>query len=236
MLAASAIMTLAGRNLNDEGAVRWTLPELCDWINEAVKAILLAKPSAYSQPVVLNLQSGTLQSLLTAHLSLLRVTRNITATGSPPVGGRIIRPTTRDALDASSPYWHVSSSVPFQKEVRQYVYDEENPREFYVYPGNNGTGMIEALVSMLPTPVSAAVGSKNPTDVAAYAVDVGLTDLYQAPVLDYVLFRAFSKDDPAGNPAGATAHFQAFAAAIGMKTQVEASNSPNANPMAKGSQ
>lgn len=223
-LTAASIMTLVGRNLSDEDAVRWTLPELCGWINEAVKAIILAKPSACASQIALSLQAGTLQAIGTGNLALLRLVRNLTSAGPPRVGGRIITPTSRETLDAQEPYWHDPSKVRYRKEARQFVYDEENPLNFYVYPGNDGTGLVEALVSKLPTAIAA---SGDPALLASYEQDVGLQELYQPPILDYVLFRALSKDDTVANATGATMHYQAFATAIGLKIQVEGSNSPN---------
>ena len=222
-ITAAQVMTLAGRVLQDEDATRWTQPELADWINEAVKAILLAKPSAYSETVVLSLSEGTYQAIPSQYLSLLRVVRNITSEGPPRVGGRIIRVTTRDALDAQEPYWHDPTRTKYKKEVRQFVFDEEEPESFYVYPGNDGTGKVEAVVSSLPT----AIGSD-------YSQAIGLQDIYITPILDFVLFRAMSKDDEAGNPAGAIMHFQAFSAAVGLKVKVEGANSPNARPGVPG--
>jgi hypothetical protein len=64
--------------------------------------------------------------------------------------------------------------------------------------------------------------------LASYEQDIGLEDIYLSPVLDFVLFRAKSKDSDDGNPVGAVAHYQAFASAVGIKTQVEGANSPNA--------
>lgn len=230
-ITAAQVMKLAGRNLGDEDAVRWTLPELADLINEAVKAIMLAKPSANSVTDVVSLIAGTYQSIADGYLSLLRVVRNITTEGPPRVGGRIIRVTTRDALDAQAPYWHDPVQTPYKKEVRQFVFDEESPRSFYVYPGNDGTGKVEAVMSKLPT-VIAANGDMNA--LASYDQDIGLQDIYLSPILDYVLFRAMSKDDEAGNPAGSLAHYQAFATAVGLKVKVEGANSPNARPGVAG--
>lgn len=226
-VTAAHIMTLAGRVLGDEDATRWRLPELCAWINEAVKAILLAKPSAYSTTITIDLISGTYQPLSDDCLALLRLVRNIKAATAPLVGGRIIRVTTREALDAQAPYWHDPDHTPYKKEVRQFVYDEEAPRSFYVYPGNDGTGHVEAVVSKLPTLISP---SADEHALASYGQSIGLADTYLSPILDFVVFRAMSKDDVSANPLGAMAHYQAFAAAVGLKTQVEGANSPNSRP------
>ena len=49
MPKASEIMKLAGVQLLDEDHIRWPLTELADWVNDGVKAIVLAKPSASSK-------------------------------------------------------------------------------------------------------------------------------------------------------------------------------------------
>jgi hypothetical protein len=224
-IAASSILTAAGRILQDEAARRWTLPELTGWLNEAVKAVVLAKPSAASVTIALALDTGTLQTIGPDYVALLRIVRNLRSTDTPRVGGRVIRPTTRLSLDTSAPYWHDPADTPYAREVRQYLFDEEDPRSFYVYPGNDGTGAVEAVVAELPALV---VASGDAGAIGSYGQTIGLDDVYFGPLLDYTLWRAFSKDDPSVNMGRASAHYQAFATAVGLKTQVEAANSPNA--------
>lgn len=225
-VTAAEIMTKAGRVLNDENAVRWTLPELLDWINEGVSAIVLAKPSASSQTAVLSLVAGTWQQIGSSHLSLLRPVRNITSEGPPRVGGRVIRVTEGATLDAQAPDWHSQTQ---KKEVRQVVFDPSDPRSFYVYPPNDGTGKVEAIVSDLPATIAA---TGDASALASYATAIGLDDIYEVPLLDWVLWRAMSKDDEGGSPAGAMAHYQAFALALGVKTKVDAAKNPNAGAAA----
>lgn len=235
MTPAAEILIKAGVLLNDEDAVRWSLQELADWLNAGQKAIVLAKPSALSGSVVLELSEGTLQGLPplteeTRYIALLRLLRNITDIGPPRVGGRAVRDTTRDILDSAEPNWHDGSRVPFKPAVRQYVFDEANPREFYVYPGNDGTGLIEAVVSILPAKIVAAVetGPVDPTNIAHWATPIDLDPLYDDVLLDYILFRAYSRDDLAGNPGRAQAYYMSFANAVGLKIRTEAQTGPNA--------
>lgn len=218
------IITEAGIVLQDTDHVRWPVTELVRWINEAQRAIVLAKPSANSRSVVFPLIVGTLQSLTDAdHLLLLRITRNIKTEGPPRTAGRVIRATSRELLDASSPGWHISSDFCFKKEPRQYVYDEANPREFYVFPGNTGEGKVEAQVSVLPTMFT--ITDETP---ATYNTSIGLPEPYAPVILDYVAFRALSKDDIAADITRAQVHYRSFANALGIKVQAEAANSPNA--------
>ncbi len=231
MLKASELMALAAIQLLDEDHIRWPLAELAGWINEGVKAIVLAKPSAASATAALTLTQGTRQALPATvegktPIQLLGVNRNLASAATPRLGLRVIRTAARDQIDAQEPNWHNRSYVPYRKEVRQVIFDEQVPTEFYVYPGNDGTGIVEAAFSFLPTPVAPANGA-DASLLDSWAIDVGLPEPYSVPLLDYVLFRCHSKDDTAADAAKAQGHYQIFATAVGIKVQVESANNPN---------
>lgn len=223
-MKASDIMRLAGVVLLDEDYVRWPLSELAAWIDDGVAAIVSVKPSAASTTLDLNLVRGTKQTLPDDErvVQLLGIIRNA---GRDGAGGRMVRSTTRAEVDANEPRWHDPSYVPFRKEVRQFMFDENLQRTFYVFPGNDGTGVVEAAVSQLPQKVADQKSGEG-LDLDSWNVVVGIADFYQPPLLDYVLYRAFSKDDPAANASRATIHYQAFATALGIKSQVEKQTSP----------
>jgi len=255
MPTGKEIMSRAGVLLSDEKHVRWTLPELCDWVNEATRAIVLAKPSAFSKTVVVALTSGTRQAVPVngdpIPLMLIGITRNIIweppypdpnvfpplpppeqpAPGTivivdePRKAGRSIRRTDSLVLDSLTPNWHMPQRVQFTKEVRNYCFDELVPLEFQVYPGNDGTGFVEAKISFVPAPI-AATGDVNNVD--SYASQIGLPEPYSVPLLDYTLYRSQMKDDTDGAAGRSAIHYQQFASAIGMKVQVEKTHSPNA--------
>lgn len=230
MFTGQNIMERASVILNDEGFVRWKLPELCTWLNEGLSAIVLVKPSAKSVSRSLKLGEGTLQHIEAvagspAPLALLAITRNVKNEGPPRIGGRTIRATSGAILDAQEPYWHDPDRVRFAKEVRQYVFDEQNPLEFYVYPGNDGTGQVEAVIGVMPALLEPAA---EPDQISSYDSAVDLPPTYQAPLLDYVLYRAFSKDDTGLQPGRAQTHYNSFASSLGVKIQVEGASSPNA--------
>ena len=227
MPTGKEIMERADGLLNDEDRTRWPLSERADWLNEAVRAIILAKPSASSQTQLLTLVAGTLQSVPQAGnpkpLRIIDVVRNITSE-SPLTGGRVITPVGRNILDAQEPHWHDAAYIRRSKEVRHVIFDEDNPLQYYVYPGNDGTGKVEAVMSVIPTPLTASGDVDN---IESYTADIGLQDLYSVPALDYMLYRCFLKDDLQGNPGRATFHYGRFAEAVGIKTQVEGATSPN---------
>lgn len=229
MTTARDIMERAAILLNDTGFVRWTLAELCTWLNEAQLAVVLAKPSALSRSRVVTLSVGTWQQIATPdgepkRLALLDITRNLTAATPNRVGGRVIKPVSRQQLDAQNPNWHSTSAVAFSATVKHFTYDEQNPLEYYVYPGNDGTGMVEAVLSEQPALIEADGAA---TELASYETEIDLPEPYSVPIVDYVCSRAYAKDAPQGVSARANDHYAKFAAAVGLKIQVEGSSSPN---------
>jgi hypothetical protein len=243
MPTGTEIMTRAGVLLNDGDHSRWPLAELAEWINEGMRAIVLTKPSAFSHTVVVHLGVGTRQAVpatgTPVPLILIGLNRNIIYTPGvapsvgivdvpePREGGRMIRRADRKLLDSQSPNWHSTRSVKFTREVRNYTFDELVPLEFYTYPGNDGTGYVEAELGFSPPPL---VATGDPLLIASYGTALALPEPYSVPLLDYTLYRCEMKDD-LGAAAGRSAmHYQQFATAIGLKIQVEKSHSPNARP------
>jgi hypothetical protein len=224
-MLASKVITDASVILIDTELVRWPARELAGWLDHGVLSIITVKPSASSETIALSLARGTKQALPADQRirQLLDLTRNLG--GSNGAAGRAIRSVSRAELDGNQPNWHDPRYVPFKKEVRQFVFDEALPREFYVVPGNDGTGSVEAAVATLPERVVDRV-TANVDLAESYAIEVGIGDEYEPALLDYVLYRAFSKEDPAAAPARAVTHYQAFATAIGLQSQVETATSP----------
>lgn len=224
-MLASKIITDASVILMDVDFVRWPISELAGWLDHGVLSIITVKPSASSETIELSLDRGTKQKLPDDQRirQLLDLTRNLG--GANGAAGRAIRSVSRSELDGNEPNWHDPRYVAFRKEVRHFVFDETLPREFYVVPGNDGTGLVEAAVATLPERVVDRVTGDTDT-LASYELEVGIGDEYEPALLDYVLYRAFSKEDPAASPQRAITHYQAFATAIGLQTQVETATSP----------
>ena len=233
-VTGTQILTSAADLLFDKSYTRWTLPELVRWLNEAMRSIVLVKPSAKSGTMTISLALGTKQSVIAATglaepVQIIDIIRNMPETATSRLQSRTIKVVSRDLLDSENPHWHDSRETRFRREVRNACFDEQNPLEFFVYPGNDGTGKVEALVSQIPAEL---VATGDVDDLASYATEIDLPDIYSTPILDYVAYRAFSKDD-AGNPAGrATSHYQQYAAAIGLKIKVEGASSPNSRRVA----
>lgn len=213
-LTGTNIVTRARKILQDttSGGTRWLDAELLDWINDGQREIVLLKPNAYSTVENLTLVEGTRQALPASGLMLLSVIRNVS-------NGRVVRRVDRNILDSENPNWHAASA---SATVEHYTFDEDAPANFWVYPPqpSSGFGSVELIYS------------KSPEDLASLASVITLNDIYANVILDYVLYRAYSKDtDYAGNAQRAANHYQAFNNALGVRSQIDTISSPNANVM-----
>lgn len=223
---AKDILWSVRTTLQDANNRRWTLEELRVYINDGTKQIAYFKPSAVSKTKRIALASGTYQELPDGE-HMLRVIRNLTSADgvTPRVAGPVITPIDRSILDAQFANWHSTSVVPFSAIVTHVMADEMNPRVFYVYPGNDGNGAIEAIVSTMPTEVAAPA---NPLDIDSYTATIDLPGLYENVLRDYVLARAYEKDAAIPGAAQRSAAYrQAFNDAMGLKTQLEGVNNIN---------
>jgi hypothetical protein len=200
----NAILARASALLQDGSHIRWPLAELLDWLNDGQRDVVLHKPNAYVLNTALHLVAGTRQSLPLDGVQLLDIVRN--------VPGLAVRLVLREILDAQLPNWHGENAASL---VKHYCYADRDLKHFYVYPPNTGTGVVELIYSAAPP--DAAQGG-------VIAVD----DIYQSVLLDYILYRAYSKDtEYTADPARAASHYTAFANALGGKLKMEIGASPN---------
>ncbi len=132
-------------------------------------------------------------------------------------GKTAIRLVSRDALDTQEPNWHDPTVAGYSKHtniVKNYMYSEEDPRNFYVYPGVAGSAYIELVYSA------------NPATIAIDA-NLGVPDVFANAVLDYVLYRGYMKETETASQQRAATHYQLFLASVNGKTQIDDITSPN---------
>ena len=102
-------------------------------------------------------------------------------------------------------------------DALHYMFDPRDPKTFYVYPPALVTTQLDIVYSALPTDIT------EPADGATYTAvtgNLGVPDIFANAVLDYILYRAYSKDSEyAGNAQRAQAHYQAFANSMGIEVK-----------------
>lgn len=207
----------------DTSNIRWTTAELVFWVNDAQREISLLKPDATSTNTTITLATGTKQSIPAGGNRLLKIIRNMSAASSG-TGKTAIRLVSRDALDTQEPNWHDPTVTGYAKHgaiVKNYMYSEEDPRNFYVFPGVAGNAYIELVYS------------SNPTTIALDA-NLGVPDVFANAVLDYVLYRGYMKETETAEQQRASMHYQLFMTSLGSKTQIDAITSPNFTSSAPG--
>lgn len=219
-VTVQSVIDRAQAILQDTTGIRWpVVSELVLFVNDAQREIALLKPDASAVNATVTLATGTKQDIPTAGNRLLRVVRNMSA-ASGGTGKRAVRLVSREILDSQTPNWHdptVTGDAAHTSIVKHYVYDEQNPRNFYVYPGVSGSAYVEIIYSANPTTV-------------AQADNLSIPDIYANAVTDYVLFRAYTKDaEYAGNNQRASTHYNLFINSVTGKGQIDIITSPNSD-------
>jgi len=203
-MKVSDIIDRVSRILYDTTKVRWQEPELIDYINDAQMQVVLHRPDANSKNAAISLTTGnSKQTLPAGGIRFLRAVRNMGATGSTP--GKALTEVPRDLLDKEDIDWHTKTGT----EVLHYVFDDVDPKNFYVYPSVSSSWQIEIVYSATPTTVTASTDTLD------------LPDEYINPIMDWVLFRCYSKNSKAtGNQQRAMAHLQNFANELGVTMRI----------------
>jgi len=210
-MIANDIINEVSRQLNDVGKITWIETSLLEYINSAVEVIASFRPDASSIITTMQMVAGTKQTLPASALRLLEVTRNMGSAGTTP--GRVIRGVEHEAISLFNSNWHSQAQVV---EVKNYAYNEKNPRTFYVDPPSDGTEFVEISISIVPTPVN------DGQDV------LGLKDIYRMHVVQWCMFRAYSIEvDSASSQNRAAAHEKSFYQLMGKKFERDILFSPS---------
>lgn len=193
--------------LVDPTFTRWPKQELLDYYNDATKAIVLVRPDAYTKNVEFSCVAGTKQVLPSDALRLIEVLRN--------ANGKVVRFAPRKALDDSYPEWHSGKTAV---TVDNYTYEERDPKTFYLHPGPAAAVKVDVIYSVAPqSKVLADVDNAQSPALA------DLDDIYINPIIDFMLYRCFSKDaEYSANSNRAAGHYNAFMQQLGEKTQADA--------------
>jgi len=211
-LTANDVFTRVSDIMQDQTNVRWTLDELLRYLNDGRREVAIARPDLYASTANVALASGTKQALPADGMRLIDVTRNM----PNDIPGKAIRITEREILDAQRPDWHTETPAAL---VKHFMYDERNPRSFYVYPPVTAGHKVEVTYGQTPTDI--VIGNISTTQLAQ-------EDIYSGALVDYVCYRAFSKDSEyAGNAQRAAVHYTQFQNALGLGGKASVMTSPN---------
>lgn len=206
--------------LKDVTAVRWSAVELQLWLNDSYREIVNIRPDANSQVGIYTCAAGFRQVITTIFPRaerLLEVVRNTAATSN----SKAVRVTDRKSMDEQLPNWLSSTA---SVSVERYMFDPKLPKQFLVYPPATVNSALEITYLEVPSPHTLTESQlTNPSTTTVINIDDG----YANAILDYILYRAYTKDsEQAGNASRAVAHYQAMLASLGAKSQSDQSAQP----------
>ena len=213
--------------MDERDLIRWKSPQTVaqaplplqvlaeqGWLVDGEREVVLHKPEAYTKNQTMQLSPGTRQEVPPGGMVFIRLVRNMGADGNTP--GRAITAIDMETMDTQTPYWH--TEVP-HREIEHYMADERDPQRFYVTPPQPSPAeYAEIIFSSAPPDVAPMTPAEWETTTAT----ISLPDIYMNPLLDYVLYRAYSKNSDSSDPNRALAYYQSFLNALGVKGRSDA--------------
>jgi hypothetical protein len=216
------IISKAATLLKDATGVRWPALELQGWLNDAYREIVNFRPDSNAQTGTYSCVAGPRQNItgtFAEATQLLDVIRNVAA-GSDKSAVKLI---TRQSLDDMNRSWYALTGAV---TIERYSYDPRVNKEFLVFPPAAMGAQLEVMFASIP---AAHTLTEQQLENPATAEVIRISDSYANALIDYVMYRAYSKDaEVAANSNRAVAHYQAFQSGVGVKGQAEAAAQPGA--------
>jgi len=199
MTGAELLATIKGLLLDPDDGV-WSETLKVAFVNEAMNTIVSLRPDATAKTETVSLVADTpKQSIPTTGARFLDLVRNI--------GGRAITKMERSVLGKIFPSWPTHTS----DAIEVYMFDPENPTAYWVFPTPNAALSVELVYAGSPTVFTAA------------ATSISLSDIYIAPITEYVLYRCLNMQSAGQNTQKASEHLANFHRTIGVQAQTAAS-------------
>ena len=201
---AGNLVTILGQQLHDVGQDTWTESLLLTYLSEAQNQIALLRPEATAVTDSFTLSTEAKQNIPADGVRFLNCVRNLGQSGVSP--GRHINQISRDEIDGYYPNWTADRGTT---EIKRYIFENETPRIFWVYP-----------TPSIPLKVELSY-SKAPTQIVSTATTLGLDDIYISPMLEWTLYRCLSMEAKGASVNLASQHMSAFYQALGVAVQID---------------
>ena len=195
-----SILNRVAAILNDEEFVRWEESELLEWLNDGQRVIARGPGTdVYVIRDNITASAGSVQDMPSDAIRLIDVVKNVS-------NGSSIYQSDYATVDMLSSTWRQATAAT----AEVYFYDERNPKQFEVYPPQAGGELLEIVYNAQPG---------NASITGSIIID----DMYADALIDYIVYRALSKDteDTGLDLKKATAHYRAFLLSAGFKDQAD---------------
>lgn len=187
-IAVATILSRAATILQDVDQTRWTQEEKLAYLNDGQRELAKLKPDAKVVTRSMQLAAGSRQDIPADCIAMVDVAYN--------ADGSAVYICDRATMDQFKPGWQIK---PTASMVTHWMRSED-PNVFYVYPSQNATpGQVTIVAGIYPAIVTI-------TD------KIDVRDIYADNLVNFILYRSFSKDAEFGGDAQrAVAYYQAFA-------------------------
>lgn len=216
---AQVIVQKASITLKDQQGRRWTPSELLSYLNDGQREIGILRLDAITVKKNISMVVGSEQTLPADCIRLVDITHNM---GGGAAIGDPITLIDRDELDTTAAQWRTTGA---QDTVIHYVYDARVPLTWECYPPQGNAGkFVRAAVAVMPVDCTIDGVDEGSTSTA-----IAISDIYQTALMEYVLYRAYDKNDQSRNVNEAQRFRASFMQRLGLKTQADVANDPNKN-------
>jgi hypothetical protein len=203
-------ITRAQDILQDVLGVRWPVLELQRWLNDSYRELVTLRPESSANIGTYACVEGAKQDITGSFpqaIALLDIVRNLT----PGASNRAVQGVSRTTLDTQNPEWMNEDAT---NEIELFIRYAALPKLFFVYPPALAGASLEVVYSQVPQGHALTEAQlTNPATADVLNVD----DQYANALVDYILYRAYSKDaDSAANMTRAAAHYTAMRASLGV--------------------
>ena len=176
----------------DPDTQRQTDAELLRYVNDGIKEISRLQPELFIRLGDVTCNTGEVE--VRVPYSEAQAIVDVLAVHD----GAAVLPADMASMDAFLPTWRVASQGAAQNWMRK----PNDPLRFFIYP---------------PAPVGQVLDVmwiELPTELAIGDIITEIPDTMQPALVDYVVYRAESKDDEHVNSQRAAQHYAAFAAKV----------------------
>ncbi|HEX9972300.1 MAG TPA: DUF6682 family protein [bacterium] len=199
-ISGSDLLYDIGGLLLDPAEATWAISQKESAVNEAILAVCLIRPDATATPIEITMSTGSaMQSVPSGNTRLLDIVMNKT--------GKPVRKISREVMNDALPDWTTETTAT---SIEHYMFDEETPLIFYVYPVPSTALILNAIVAA------------NPTVFSSSSSSIGIQEIFIPAVIEYSLYRCLAKEGQGQDLAKAASHLSAFYNLLGAKAQSDA--------------
>lgn len=195
--SATTIATTMGKQLHDTAGDIWTTAIISEHVDEAQKLIASLRPDASATTATTALTTTSMQTLPDDGVRFLDIPMN--------TDGLSVLKITREKLTEMVSTWTTETGTA----IEFFMFDEENPTVFWVYPKPSEAFNVELVYSA------------EPTTFTSSSTDIDISAIYITAIYEWTLYRCFSMECKGTDMTLAAVHLQNFFNVLGIKKNNE---------------